>query len=129
MRMPLRPGLSACATMTVNDPDTAVALRSGDVRVLGTPRVVGLAEEASVLAVEDQLPEGTTSVGYRVQLDHLAPTAVGGVVRAEAVLETVESRRLTFRVTVSDARGLVAAGRLTRVVVDRTRVLVMATGG
>jgi fluoroacetyl-CoA thioesterase len=127
--MPLRPGLSACATMTVSDPDTAAALGSGDVAVLGTPRVVGLAEEASVLAVAGQLPEGTTSVGYRVQLDHLAPTAVGGVVRAEAVLETVESRRLTFRVAVSDARGLVAAGRLTRVVVDRTRFLEKSTGG
>jgi fluoroacetyl-CoA thioesterase len=128
MRMPLRPGLSACATMTVGEPDTAEALGSGDVRVLGTPRVVGLAEQASVLAVAEQLPEGMTTVGYRVQLDHLAPTAVGGVVRAEAVLETVESRRLTFRVAVSDARGLVAAGRFTRVVVDRTRFLEKATG-
>jgi len=127
--MPLRPGLSACATMTVTAADTAEALRSGDVRVLGTPRVVALAEEASVLAVADELAEGTTTVGYRVQLDHLAPTPVDGVVRAEAVLETVESRRLTFRVTVSDARGLVAAGRLTRVVVDRARFLEKATGG
>ncbi len=127
--MPLRPGLSACATMTVSERDTAEALGSGDVQVLGTPRVVGLAEEASVLAVAGQLPEGTTSVGYRVQLDHLAPTAVGGVVRAEAVLETVASRRLTFRVTVSDARGLVAAGRLTRVVVDRARFLEKSAGG
>lgn len=126
--MPLRPGLSACATATVGEADTAESLGSGDVRVLGTPRVVGLAEQASVLAVEEHLPEGMTSVGYRVQLDHLAPTAVGAVVRAEAVLESVESRRLTFRVTVSDARGLVAAGRLTRVVVDRSRFLEKAAG-
>jgi len=127
--MPLRPGLSACATMAVTDADTAVALHSGDVDVLGTPRVVSLAEEASVLAVMDELAEGTTSVGYRVQLDHLAPTAVGGEVRAEATLETIESRRLTFRVAVSDAHGLVAAGRLTRVVVDRARFLETAAGG
>lgn len=126
--MPLRPGLSASATMAVEDGDTAVALGSGDVDVLGTPRVVGLAEEAAVRAVGDEMTEGMTSVGYRVQLDHLAPTAVGGKVRAEATLEAVEGRRLTFRVAVTDAHGLVAAGRLTRVVVDRDRFLEKAAG-
>ena len=66
---------------------------------------------------------GTTTVGYQVQLAHLAPTPVGGKVTAEATLEAIEGRRLTFRVSVSDARGLVAAGRVTRVVVERDRFL------
>ena len=126
--MSLRAGLSATATMVVTDDDTAVALATGDVPVVATPRVVRLAEEASVLAVQGLLAEGTTSVGYRVQLDHLAPTAVGGTMKAEATLETVESRRLIFRVSVSDGRGLVAAGRITRVVVERARFLDKAAG-
>jgi predicted thioesterase len=126
--MDLRPGLTATVSMTVADVDTAIALRSGDVPVLATPRVVSLAEEASVLAVAGALDEGQTTVGYRVQLDHLAPTAVGGHVDAEATLETVESRRLTFRVSVNDGRGLVAAGRITRVVVERSRFLEKAAG-
>jgi predicted thioesterase len=126
--MTLRPGLTATATMTVSDADTAVALRSGDVAVLATPRVVSLAEEASVQAVAGALADGQTTVGYRVQLDHLAPTAVGGRVDAEATLETVESRRLTFRVSVNDGRGLVAAGRITRVVVERSHFLEKAAG-
>ena len=126
--MPLRAGLSACATIVVTDRDTAVALRSGDVDVLANSRVVGLAEEAAVQAVQHELAAGTTTVGFRVQLDHLAPIAVGATVRAEATLETVEGRRLTFRVAVSDAHGLVAAGRLTRVVVDRERFLEKASG-
>jgi len=126
--MPLRPGLSATASMTVTDDDTAIALRSGDVPVLATPRVVCLAEEATVRAVAGELGERETTVGYRVQLDHLAPTAVGGQVDAEATLENVESRRLTFRVSVSDGRGLVAAGRITRVVVERDRFLEKAAG-
>jgi len=121
--MPLRPGLNATASMVVADADTAAALGTGDVPVVGTPRVVTLAEEATVLAVEGELEPGTTTVGYRVQLDHLAPTAVGGKVEAEATLESIESRRLTFRVSVSDGRGLVAAGRITRVVVERSRFL------
>jgi predicted thioesterase len=119
----LEPGLAASATLTVSEDDTAIALGSGDVPVLATPRVALLAEEATVLALEGRLPPGRTSVGDRVQLDHTAPTAVGGKVQAEAILESVEGRRLNFRVSVSDGHGLVAAGRITRVVVDRERFM------
>ncbi len=124
----LEPGLTATAELVVTDDDTAATLATGDVPVLATPRVVRLAEQATVLAVSDRLSEGLTTVGYRVQLDHLAPTAVGGRVQAEAMLENVEGRRLTFRVSVSDGHGLVAAGRVTRVVVERARFLEKAAG-
>ena len=126
--MPLRPGLSATAHMVVTEGDTATALGTGDVAVLATPRVATLAEAATVQAVAGDLEDGTTTVGYRLQLDHLAPTAVGGGVHAEAILETVEGRRLTFRVSVNDGHGLVAAGRITRVVVERNRFLEKAGG-
>jgi len=121
--MPLAPGLTASVTLVVDDADTALALRSGDVPVLGTPRVISLAEEATVQAIASELPDGRTTVGYQVQLAHLTPTPIGGTVVAEATLEQVEGRRLTFRVAVNDARGLVAAGRITRVVVERSRFL------
>lgn len=121
--MPVEPGPRAAVEMQVEDGDTAASLRTGDVPVLATPRVVALAEEATVAAVQGRLDAGTTSVGYRVQLDHLAPTPIGGRVTAEATLESVEGRRLNFRVSVSDGHGLVAAGRITRVVVERDRFL------
>jgi fluoroacetyl-CoA thioesterase len=122
-RMPLGPGLSASLTHVVEDADTAIAIGSGDVPVLATPRVIALAEQASIEAVADELQPGTTSVGYEVQLAHLAPTPVGGKVTVEVTLESVEARRLTFRVSVNDHRGLVAAGRVTRVVVVRDRFI------
>jgi predicted thioesterase len=125
--MALRPGLTAIATMVVTEGDTATALGTGDVAVLATPRVATLAEAATVQAVAGELDDGTTTVGYRLQLDHLAPTAVGGQVQAEAILENVEGRRLTFRVSVTDGRGLVAAGRITRVVVERSRFMEKAS--
>jgi fluoroacetyl-CoA thioesterase len=127
--MGVSPGLAGSVTLLVEDTDTSLALHSGDVPVLGTPRVVALAEQASVEAVADELPPNNTTVGYQVQLTHLAPTPVGGKVRAEATLESVEGRRLTFRVSVSDTRGLVAAGRITRVIVERNRFLERAEGG
>ena len=124
----LQPGRVGTATLVVTADDTALALGSGDVPVLATPRVVLLAEQAAVAALAAHLPEGSTTVGHRVQLDHLAPTAIGGTVTAEATLRTIEGRRLTFVVSVRDQRGLVAAGRLTRVVVERARFLDHAAG-
>jgi predicted thioesterase len=110
--------LTARVVLEVREADTAVAFRSGDVPVLATPRLIALCEEASVRAIAGHVPEGHTSVGMRVQLDHLAPTAVGFSVTAEARLDKIEGRRLTFAVSASDDRGLIAAGKVTRVVVD-----------
>lgn len=122
------PGLCGRARLAVAQADTAVAHGSGDVPVLATPRVVGLCEEAALDALGTALGPGSTSVGMRVQIDHLAPTGVGGEVTAEATLEKVEGRRLTFTVAVRDRGGLVAAGRVTRVVVDREAFLAKAVG-
>jgi fluoroacetyl-CoA thioesterase len=121
--VPVEPGLSAHVELVVAEGDTAVGMRSGDVLVLATPRVVGLCEEASVIALAGQLPEGQTSVGHTVQLDHVAPARVGTRVVAEATLQKINGRRLTFTVSLNDQHGLLAAGILTRVVVDVDRFL------
>ncbi len=112
-------GLSARIGLRVTEADTAEAFRSGTVPVLATPRLIALCEEASCKAVDGSLPEGTTSVGKRVQFDHLVPVAVGSEIWAEATLDRIEGRRLVFTLSVSESAGLVAAGKLIRVIVDR----------
>jgi fluoroacetyl-CoA thioesterase len=121
--VPVEPGLSGEVELTVTDADTALAMHSGEVSVLSTPRVVALVEEASMLAVAGRLADGETTVGHTVQLDHVAPTRVGRRVRAEATLMKVEGRRLTFNVSVNDSRGLVAVGKITRVLVNTDRFM------
>ncbi|WP_327034782.1 thioesterase family protein [Micromonospora ureilytica] len=115
------PGLTAQVELTVTDADTAQAVGSGDVPVLGTPRVLALAEAATVAATTTGMPPGSTTVGTRVELEHLAPTVVGRTVRAQALLATVDGRRLSFEVTVSDGDQTVARGRVDRILVDRAR--------
>lgn len=126
--MPVEPGLTATIHHTVDDADTAISLGSGSVPVLGTPKVLALVEAATVAAVAGHLGEGETSVGSSVQLDHLAPTTPGMTVAIEATLLKVEGRRLVFVVRVNDARGLVAAGKITRAVVDHDRFVAKAGG-
>lgn len=121
--MTVKSGVQATVGLTVSTADTASSLHSGDVEVLGTPRIVALCEEAALQALAHQLELGQTSVGSRVELTHLAPVAIGSEVRATATLERSEGRRLIFNVSVVDACGLVAAGKVTRVVVDREHFL------
>jgi len=109
--------------MVVGEEDTARALGSGEVEVLGTPRVIALCEEACCRAVRADLREGATTVGMKVRVGHLQPSPVGAHVTAEAALSKVEGRRLTFNVSASDERGLIAVGKVVRVVVDRDRFM------
>ncbi len=118
-----RTGLSARIELVVTDADSAEAFRSGTVPVLATPRLIALCEEASCRAIKGHLPENGTSVAKRLQFDHLVPVGIGATVWAEATLDRIEGRRLVFTVSVSEGGGLVAAGKLIRVIVDRETFL------
>jgi predicted thioesterase len=109
--------------MTVTEADTAETLGSGDVPVMATPRVVLLCERATCEAIAPELKEGETSVGMRVEMAHLQPVAIGQTVTAEASVERTEGRRVVFTVSVTSPNGLVAAGKITRAIVDRARFL------
>lgn len=117
----LAPGLRGEITAVVTDRDTAQAIGSGEVLVLATPRVVALVEAATVAAVAGALDADTTTVGTRVELDHLAPSPVGAEVTATAELTDVAGRRLTFDVRLTSGPDLLARGRVTRAAVPRSR--------
>jgi predicted thioesterase len=97
------------------------------VPVLATPRLIAWLEAATVAALAEALPAGSTSVGTRVEVEHLAPSAVGAGVRLTASLAHVDGRLLRFEVAAEEDRAggqvVVATGRVTRVVVDRERFL------
>jgi fluoroacetyl-CoA thioesterase len=122
------PGLSARVELTVTDADTAQTLGSGDVPVLGTPRVLALAEAATVAATARRLPSGLTTVGTRAQVDHRLPTPIGRHVTALATLAKVDGRTLLFDVVVRDGETLVAEVRVERVMLDRQRFIARAVG-
>lgn len=127
-RGPSRPGAAPApvegrARTLVGPSDTAAAWRSGDLEVLGTPRVLALAEEATVEALRGQLDAGETSVGVRVALEHVAPVGLGAEVEAVARETGRDGRRVVFAVEVRAGGLLVARGEVVRAVVDRKRFL------
>ena len=117
----------ATLEFTVTDDDTAEAVGSGDLPVLGTPRLLAWAEAATCAAVASTLEEGQTSVGTRIQLEHVAASPVGATVSVTASVVHTDGRLLRFEVVAEHAVGqdtkVVGHGEVTRVVVDRERFL------
>ena len=116
--MTLHPGVSAEFEVEVGPADTAVALGSGELEVLGTPRVVALVEQATVRAVAEHLDDGQTTVGIEVALRHRRASLLGDRVRVTAELVEIVGIRLTFDVSVRGGEALLADGRVQRAVVD-----------
>lgn len=125
--MTLAPGLRSQLLIMVEREDTATKIGSGDVPVLATPRLLALAEMATMQAVRPHLGAGETSVGTRVQLEHLAASPVGTHVEISTELTEVDGRRLVFSFVARDRATLVGQGTIERVVVDRERFMERAT--
>jgi predicted thioesterase len=117
--------LEASLRFTVTDDDTAVAVGSGSLPVLGTPRLLAWCEAATCAAIEPTLPAGSTSVGTRVSLEHLAASPVGAEVEVAASSSYADGRlvRLVVSARHTGDGKVVATGEITRVVVDAKRFL------
>jgi len=107
----------------VVDADSARSLGSGDLPVLGTPRVVALVEAAAVAALAGTLDDGSTSVGIKIELQHLAPTRIGALVIAEAALTGIDGKIAEFAVRAESEDREIACGTHLRAIVDRERFL------
>jgi predicted thioesterase len=121
-------GRSASLTFTVTEHDTAIALGSGEVAVLATPRLLAWLEAATVECLRGAIPPTSTSVGTRVEMEHRAASPVGAEVLVQASVSYVDGRLVRFEVAAEHRVGLnhavfSANGRITRLVVDRDRFL------
>jgi fluoroacetyl-CoA thioesterase len=117
----LQPGLVGSTEIVVGTRDTAPHVGSGKIKVLATPVMVGLMEEASLNAVEGLLPPGYQTVGTRLDITHVAATPVGLHVTAGAELVKVDGRRLTFRLWADDERDRIGEGTHERIIVEVAR--------
>ncbi len=117
----LAPGLRGEARLVVTEEDTAQHVRSGNVVVLATPRMIALMENASVKAVDHLLPPGQATVGGEIRVRHLAATPQGMEVTVRSELVEVEGRRLTFKVEAFDEREKIGEGTHIRFIIDLDR--------
>lgn len=119
----MKTGNTYTSYTTVTSKNTAISLGSGDMDVFATPALVALMENAAMLAVKDELPQGSTTVGAWIEASHIKPSALGEKISATAVLKEIEGRKLTFHISAQDSKGVIGEGKHIRYIVDRERFL------
>ena len=117
----IKPGLKGTTEILVGTRDTAPHVGSGKVKVLATPVMVNLMEEAALNAVEGLLPAGHQTVGTRLDITHTAATPVGMRVTATAEVTKVDGRKLTFHVSARDEREVIGEGTHERIIINVAR--------
>ncbi|HSV56457.1 MAG TPA: thioesterase family protein [Magnetospirillaceae bacterium] len=114
----LAPGLAGERTLVVEERHTAAHLGSGGVPVYATPMMVLAMEEAALAAVDPRLEPGQVTVGYRLDVKHLAATPRGMRVTARAELIAVDGSMLTFRVEAFDELERIGEGTHVRAIIS-----------
>ncbi|MBN1519202.1 MAG: thioesterase family protein [Spirochaetales bacterium] len=114
----MKPGIRGERSLVVDEELTARHLGSGGVPVYATPMMVLAMEEAALNAVDHLLSPGMATVGYHLDIRHLAATPLGMRVTASAELVKVDGRMLTFKVEARDEVELVGEGTHVRAIID-----------
>jgi len=121
--MEITVGMKGEAAALVEKEDTAQSVGSGSLLVYATPCMAALMEGAACAAIEEALPQGQTSVGTALNLEHTSATPVGLEVRAEAEVTAVEGKKISFAITAFDEAGEIGEATHTRVLVNSERFL------
>ena len=114
-------GIKGKEEAVVEEKYTAKALGSGGLAVLATPAMIALSEKTALESVKPYLEEGTSTVGTRVDMAHLAATPVGMKVTCETELIEIDRRRLLFKVEVYDEVEKIAEGTHERFIVNNAK--------
>lgn len=122
----IKPGMTNMVTEKVTSEITAAAMKSGSLPVYGTPAMLCLMEQAAAQLAEPLLPEGWTSVGISLSVQHKAATPVGMTVRAEARVTAVEGRKISYEVQAFDEKEEIGSGTHERFLVQSGKFLAKA---
>jgi fluoroacetyl-CoA thioesterase len=110
--------ISSTQSLIVEQEHTAKILGSGQVEVLATPMMIALMESAALITAQVYLPQDWTTVGTKVEIEHLRPTPLGKRISAKATLVKIDGRRLQFQIEARDNHGLIGQGSHERVVIQ-----------
>ncbi len=120
-------GKKYTSTLVVEEKHLACNVGSGDLRVLATPMMMALMENAAMLCVADELDAESSTVGGQISSSHIKPTGLGHTVTATAELIAVEGRKLKFKISASDEDGIIGEGEHLRFIIGREKFMSKVT--
>ena len=116
-------GMKIRVEEAVTEQNTAICAGSGTLPVFATPFMCALMEKAAWMAIAPALNEGDSSVGTKLNISHISATPVGLKVWAESEVTAVDGKRIEFKVTAGDEKGLIGEGTHERFIVTNDRFL------
>lgn len=119
----LETGLKHTSEQTVSETLTAMQMGSGDLPVFATPAMLALMENAAMMAVANNLPEGCTTVGGHIESSHLRPSKIGEKVSAVAEVTKIDGKKIVFRVAAYSGETLLGEGTHLRFVVEKEKFI------
>ena len=119
----LETGLKHTSEQTVSEALTAMQMGSGDLPVFATPAMLALMENAPMMAVANNLPEGCTTVGGHIESSHLRPSKIGEKVSAVAEVTKIDGKKIVFRVAAYSGETLLGEGTHLRFVVEKEKFI------
>ena len=114
-------GLTHISKMTVDDTHTAKTVGSGDMEVLSTPIMIALMENAAMLAVAPELPDGYPTVGGHIDVSHIRPTHPGASIEAQATLTGIDGKKLYFDLQARQDETIIGHGKHIRFIVHKEK--------
>ena len=116
--MMMKIGESLEKSFLVKPEHSASAVSSGAVNVLSTPMMIAFMEDVSFTLAQKYLEPGKTTVGFHVDVKHLAPAPIGKEVKVKSTLVEVNGNRLKFKVEAYYKDKKIGDGIHERVIVD-----------
>ena len=116
-------GMTNQAEFHVEQDQLALHVGSGSLRVLATPWMIAFMERVSHQLLVQHLPEGYSSVGVLVNVEHLAPTPIGELVRVKTTIIGLDGWQVWFHVEAWDEQETIGRGEHRRFVIDHERFL------
>ena len=116
-------GMKARVEDVVVQENTAISAGSGTLPVFATPFMCALMEKAAWMAIAPELNKGDSSVGTKLNISHLSAPPVGLKVWAESEVTAVDGKRIEFKVSAWDEKGLIGEGTHERFIVTDERFL------
>jgi len=109
-------------TIRITENQTAIHYGSGLLPVFATPALIALMENTAMQLIT--LPEGCSSVGISINMQHLKASPVGADIHCTATLTGVEGRKYTFEIIATDNQlQLVGKAIHERVIVEIDRFM------
>ncbi len=116
-------GMTKEITASADESRLAVNVGSGTLRVLATPALAALMEQAAWQLLQPYLSDDITTVGTNINIDHLRATPCGAEIKVIAKLTAAEGRKYDFELEAYDKAGIIAKGKHTRFSVKAQRFM------